>query len=80
MNNIFVWMIAALSWTAVAHASPITFSFTGTVTDVPVNETTALVTNSSVGLGQNAMANNGTSSVGLATPTDGNVCNTALCP
>ena len=43
MNNIFVWMIAALSWTAVAHASPITFSFTGTVTDVPVNETTAIV-------------------------------------
>ena len=44
------------------------------------NKAFGIAANSSVGLGQNAMANNGTSSVGLATPTDGNVCNTAPCP
>jgi hypothetical protein len=32
------------------------------------------------GLGQNAMAHNGLSELGFASPTDGNVCNNALCP
>lgn len=36
MRDVVIWLLVALSWGAVAHASPITFGFTGMVTQDPL--------------------------------------------